>query len=320
MPRSRREFLERLGATCAVSAAGLSGCTGSPSVSTGPTTVRVGSKAFAEQRILGYLAYERLRPLDGIQAVDEIGYGDSRENWGATAAGTKHLYWEYTGTAWRELPPRRERRVTDPRRLYELAAADARERGLRMAEPASFSNEYVLVADRDWSERTGVETISDLAAHVDAGNAGFGIAVNEDFYHREDAWEGVTEYYGIGPDARERVESGRFVVTSVGLTYELLRDGRAQVASGFDTDPQLDRDSVRTLEDDREYFIPYQPAPTAHAPTVADHPVLFESLAPVVSALDEATIRDLNREVLLEGRTARTVAAEFLDRTVGAEG
>ena len=210
--------------------------------------------------------------------------------------------------------------MTDPRRLYELAAADARERGLRMAEPASFSNEYVLVADRDWSERTGVETISDLAAHVDAGNAGFGIAVNEDFYHREDAWEGVTEYYGIGPDARERVESGRFVVTSVGLTYELLRDGRAQVASGFDTDPQLDRDSVRTLEDDREYFIPYQPTPTAHAPTVADHPVLFESLAPVVSALDEATIRDLNREVLLEGRTARTVAAEFLDRTVGAEG
>jgi osmoprotectant transport system substrate-binding protein len=314
MGPTRRGYLSQAGGVGSVLLGSvLAGCADGTGESTPPPPeVRVGSKPFAEQEILGQLAYERLRASEEVQAVDEVGYGNSTENWTATADGTKHLYWEYTGTAWRELPPRREIRLTDPAELYERVARDAREQGLRMAPPAPFSNEYALVADRSWSERTGVATLSEFADHLTAGNTDVAVAVNEEFYRRDDAWRGVTSYYGVGPDARSAVESGSFLVTSIGLTYELLADGRASVASGFATDPQLAHDSLVVLTDDGDYFLPYQPSPTAHAPTVDANPVLFDTLAPVAATLDESTMRRLNRRVLLDGETPNAVARAYL--------
>lgn len=315
MPSTRRGYLRRLGEVGGVLTGGvLSGCVEAGIGSQSVPQVHVGSKPFPEQEILGYLAYERLTTIDGIQVANEIGYGNSTENWEATATGAKDLYWEYTGTAWSRLPPRREQRVTDPQQLYDLVESDARAQNIRMAQPAAFSNEYVLVADRAWSERTGVTTLAEFVAHVTDEPTAVGIAVNEDFYHRRDAWAGLTAYYGLTAEQRAALETGTFIVTSVGLTYELLDSGRVQVASGFDTDPQLSRPSLVTLADDREYFMPYQPAPTAHAPTVDDHPAIFGVLEPVVSALDAATMRRLNRQVLLENRSPRTVAKSYLRR------
>jgi len=310
---TRRGYLARVGGFGTVgTGVVLGGCSERDRRSRALPDVRVGSKPFPEQQVLGYLAYERLQSVSGIQAVDEIGYGNTRENWRATVDGVKHLYWEYTGTAWRELPPRHDRRVTDPERLSELVAADARDRGIRMAAPASFSNGYVLVADREWSERTGVSTTSEFATRLADGNTDVGVAFNEDFYHRRDGWTGLADYYGVPAETRAAVESGTFVVTSVGLTYELLSEGRAQVASGFATDPQIDRRSLVVLDDDREYFVPYQPAPTAHAPTIEAHPAVFDALEPVVTALDEATIRRLNGRVVLGDHEPRTVAQSYL--------
>lgn len=315
MPSTRRGHLRRIGAIgCSLTTGVLGGCIRTELDDRTVRSVRVGSKPFPEQRILGNLAYERLRTVDGVRAINEIGYGNSRENWTATRTGAKDLYWEYTGTAWAQLPPRRDRRVTDPRELYELVAADARERGLRLAEPSQFSNGYVLVADRDWSERTGVTTISGLTAHIAAGHTDFDVAINEDFYHRRDAWDGITAYYGLEDRQRAAIEDGTFIVTSVGLTYELIGDGRVQVASGFATDPQLDRSSIVTLEDDHDYFLPYQPVPTAHAPTVDAIPDVLEALAPVVSALDGESMRRLNRQVVVEDKPPNAVAKSYLER------
>jgi len=313
MSRTRREYLREVGRGGGI-LVGLSvaGCSEAPSGSEQPTPVRIGSKPFTEQRILGYLALERLKQVSQIQVVDEIGYGNTLENWTAVRDGVKHLYWEYTGTAWRRLPPRRDERITDPQELYSKASTDASEQGIRMARPAAYSNNWVIAVTRAWSERTGVETISEFAAHVTGGNTDFRVAFNEDFYIRPDAWPGVADFYGIPPQVRQAIESGTFYVTSTGLTYELLTEGRVDVASGFATNPQLDRDEIVELADDQTYFIPYQPSPTAYAPRIEDHPVIFDALSPVVSSLDEATIRRLNHQVVVDGRQPQAVASEHL--------
>ncbi|WP_276260303.1 glycine betaine ABC transporter substrate-binding protein [Haloglomus litoreum] len=313
MGPTRRHCLRRIGGVGGIGvASGLCGCTGTGSDRRSDPNVRIGSKSFAEQQILGYLAYHRLQRVDGIQVVDEIGYGGSLQNWNAVVSGVKDLYWEYTGTAWTELPPKHTERITDPQRLYERVRADAREHGAEMSTPAPFSNEWVLLADRGWSERTGVTTISGLVAHLNAGNTDFGVALGEDFYHRQDAWGGMADFYGLEEAALTEIESGAFIVTSIGLTYELVRDGRVQVASGFDTDPQLDRPSLVLLEDDRDYFIPYQPAPTANAATADAYPAILEELEPVAAGLDARTIRRLNRQVLVRDRQPSAVARSFL--------
>ena len=311
MSVTRRRFLTRSGGVSGVLLAGpLAGCTEEADETQNRTTIRIGSKSFPEQELLGYLAYERLRALDGVQLVDRIGYGDSERNWNGTKAGRIDLYWEYTGTAWSRLPPARDEHVNDPEELYTRVAADADEQGITMGDPAAFSNEFVLAADRSWSERTGVKTIGDLAAHIGNGESGFGIALNEAFYHRRDGWYGLTEQYGIGTELESYLNE--FVVTSIGLTYELLESGKVDVINGFATDPQLDRQAVVELDDDRDYFLPYQPAPTVYAPTAEGNPQIFEVLSPLASSLDKATMRRLNREVFLNGQSPREVARAYL--------
>jgi len=311
MTQSRRSYLRQLAGV--VAGATLGGCTSSGSDEQSVTTVRVGSESFPEQEILGQLAYERLRGVDGIQAVNEIGYGDSVENWQAVADGTKDLYWEYTGTAWSEIPPRHDERITDPGELYDRISTDAREQGIRLATPARFSNEWVLVADRAWSERTGVSTISDLASHLEDGNTDVGVAFSADFYRRGDAWPGAVSFYGIGERTRTALERAPFVVTSIGLTYERLDSDEIQIANGFATDPQIDQSSVVELDDDRNYFMPYRPFPTAHGPTIEREPRIFETLKPVADSLDRATMRDLNRRVMLDGDSPSAVASTHLE-------
>jgi len=320
MPLTRRQYLGQIGRVGGVGAAALlGGCASNQQPDTESVSVRIGSKPFAEQKILGYLAYQRLQSIDWIRAVDEIGSGNSLSNWDATAAGQQHLYWEYTGTAWMQLPPRHETRITDPNSLYERVQSDAHSQQLQLAEPASFSNEYVIVADATWAEQTGVSTISELATHLRDVDRIPGIAVNEEFFHRQDGWPGLASYYDVRTEDREKLESETFIVTSIGLTYELLEQGRVQIASGFATDPQLDLSTITVLEDDRDYFLPYQPAPTAYAPLINDHPGIFEELSPVVSVLDKPTMRNLNKQVLIDGDHPFAVATRFLNEEVAAD-
>lgn len=314
---TRRRFLGQISRAGGVAGTGIfGGCATSGELASESVTVRIGSKPFTEQKILGYLAYERLRRIDWVRAVDEIGAGNSLSNWEATAAGDQHLYWEYTGTAWLQLPPRHERQITDPESLFEHVQADADSRRLQLADPAPFSNEYVIVADASWADQGDITTISDLAAHIRNGSDSPGVAVNEEFYHREDGWCGLTIHYGIETAAGEPFQTDPFIVTSIGLTYELLEQDRVQIASGFATDPQLDRSSVTVLEDDRDYFLPYQPAPIAYAPLIDEHPEIFERLSPVVAALDKSTIRGLNSRVLRDGDHPFTVATQSLETEV----
>ena len=316
MPSTRRQLLRRLGGVGgAVTGAVVGGCARPGTSADSVSNVHVGSKPFAEQEILGYLAYHSLQQVESIQVVDEIGYGTTQTNWQATATGAKDLYWEYTGTAWLRLPPQHTERITEPQRLYKRVKADALAQDIKMGPPAQLSNGFVIAVDRSWHERTGVRTLSDLIAHFEAGNTEVGFAVGEDFYRRQDAWRGVTSYYGLEAETRATLETGTFIVTSIGLTYELLETQQVDVVSGFATDPQLDSRDIVVLEDDRQYFLPYQPVPTAHAPTIQEHPEIFDALRPVITALDKETVRTLSRDVLNNSHSPSAVAQEFLDRT-----
>jgi osmoprotectant transport system substrate-binding protein len=197
--------------------------------------------------------------------------------------------------------------------VYETVVADAATRSVRVFRPTAFDNSFVLLTDPEWQQTTGVDTLSDLAAHVNAGKTDFTVAVGEDFFTRTDGWNGLTDHYGFKSDQLAALETNLAVV-STGLTYELFRRGEATLLMGFRTDPQIPMLGLEPLEDDRDFFPPYNAVPLAFEPTVegvAGMESSLDRLGPAVGGLER--IRALNRRIVVEDASPRTVAREFLE-------
>jgi glycine betaine/choline ABC-type transport system substrate-binding protein len=311
---TRRAFL-RTG--CAGGVATIAGCAGSRlgggDGSDSGGEIVVGSKTFAENRILGYMAYEALSELTDLQVVDEIGYGATSAAWEGLTEGPLDLYWEYTGTLRLTHPPAREELVTDP----EEQAATARETieseyDLAVLSRAPFNNTYTIVTTPDWIDLTGIESLSGLADHVNAGNTDETIALGPSFYDRADGWPGLLDHYGFEPDP-VRAWGANVEVVSLGLTYEFLAGGQADLAMGFLTDGRIGVDGFEPLADDERFWPIYSPCPCVSASIVEEHPAVRDALDRIGPSIDGADrIRELNAAVTIDGRSAQQVAREHL--------
>ena len=302
---------------CGGGVAAVAGCVGDREV-VGDTSgsseeIVVGSKTFAENRILGYMAYEALNELTDLQVVDEIGYGATSTAWEGLTQGPLDIYWEYTGTLRLTHPPAREDLVTDP----EEQAATARETieseyDLAVLSRAPFDNTYTIVTTPQWINLRGIESLSGLADHVNAGNTGETIALGPSFYDRADGWPGLLDHYGFDPDS-VRAWGGSVEVVSLGLTYEFLAAGQADLAMGFLTDGRIGVDGFEPLADDEQFWPIYSPCPCVSSSLVEAYPAVREALDQIGPSIDGADrIRELNAAVTIEDRSAQQVARDHL--------
>jgi len=317
---TRRGFLRNggIGGVAALAGcAGAGGPVGNSSGSGGSTgstgTVVVGSKTFAENRILGYMAYEALSELTDLRVVDEIGYGATSAAWEGLTQGSLDLYWEYTGTLRLTHPPGREELVPDPDEQFSTARETVEsEYDLAVLSRAPFNNTYTIVTTPDWTDLTGIASLSGLADHVNAGNTDETIALGPSFYDRADGWPGLLDHYGFDPDAT-RAWGGSVEVVSLGLTYEFLAAGQADLAMGFLTDGRIGVDGFEPLADDERFWPIYSPCPCVSSTLVEEHPAVRDALDRIGPTIDGADrIRKLNAAVTMEGRSARDVARDHL--------
>ena len=311
---TRRDVL-RTG--CGGGIAAIAGCsgsrTGSASGGGSDAEIVVGSKTFAENRILGYMAYEALSELTDLRVVDEIGYGATAAAWEGLTEGPLDLYWEYTGTLRLTHPPVREDLVSDP----EEQAATARdtvesEHDLAVLSRAPFNNTYTIVTTPGWIDATGVASLGGLAERVNAGTTDDTIALGPSFYDRADGWPGLLEHYGFDPDAA-RAWGGNVEVVSLGLTYEFLATGGADLAMGFLTDGRIGVDGFEPLADDEQFWPIYSPCPCVSSSLVEEYPAVRDALDRIGPSIDGADrIRKLNAAVTIEERSAQQVARDHL--------
>jgi osmoprotectant transport system substrate-binding protein len=307
---TRRAVLKRGGAVGSAAAlASTAGCTGAITGGGGGTTVKVGSKRFTEQELLGYMSLEALRANSDVTVKNEVGLGGTTTNFKALQNGDIDLYWEYTGTAWATLPPKHDKVITDPEKIYQKVEEEFEsEHGITLLERAPFNNTYVLCANPKWSEKTGVKTISGFADYVTSGNTDFTIALDAEFQERSDGWPGLAKHYGFdGVTGKLDVKN-----VSPGLVYQIMGSGEAKVGMGFNTNPKILKYDLVVLEDDEKFFPVYNPAPMVKQKTLDNAPSVQDPLNKVASALDTDTIRNLNKKVSIDGKGAQEVAKNFL--------
>jgi osmoprotectant transport system substrate-binding protein len=260
-------------------------------------TIVVGGKNFTEQQIMTEMTAQLLR-ANGFTADKRAGMGSSVVRQ-AQENGQVHVYWEYTGTSlitYNKITDRLSMEDTY-KKVKDIDGA----KGLVWLNPSKANNTYAL-AVRGKDEKTdSLKTLSDLAKVAGKLKLGAG----PEFGDRRDGLKGLKEVYGI--------EFGEFrQFAALRLRYEALAQKQIDVANGFATDWQIAAAKFAALDDDKSLFPPYYLAPVVRMDTVANHPKVVETLERVGALLDNTTMQELNRQVEVDKKEPRQVAAQFL--------
>ena len=261
-------------------------------------TIRVGSKNFTEQFVVAEL-YAGALEAAGFTVQRRINLGATLVAHEAVRTGAIDLYPEYTGTGL--LAVMKGENDTDPARVLEkVRAFYEREFKLTWLTPSRVNNGNAIVVRPDTAKEYGLKTLSDLAKAAPKLKLGGG----SEFFDRFDGVPGLKQVYGI-----EFGESRQFA--ALRLRYDALASGAADVTNGFTTDWQIAAGKFVVLDDDKHLFPPYFLAPVIRQ-EIAKNPKVVDALDSVDAAIDTATMQELNRQVEVDKKEPRRVAAEFL--------
>ena len=306
---TRREFLRYGGAAAATAGMGATaGCT-SVLGATQPGTVQVSSARFPESILLSYMAIESVRANTDLAVLDETALGGTTMNFRAVNNGEVTTFWLYTGGGWLTMPPVRDRVIPDADKLYRAVERKMqRQHGLEYLNRAPFNNTYILITTPEWSQKTGVKTMTDFAKYVNEGNTGFTTVMGPEFRSRPDGWPGLAKHYGFADSL------GALNIRNVGasLTYQIVAKGGAQVGVGFSTNPNIPRYNLQMIEDNEDFFPIYNPAPLVNGAALEANPELRKPLNAIGPTLNTKKITRLNGRVSLDGEDPQQVARDYL--------
>ena len=260
-------------------------------------TINVGSKRFTESYVLGEILTQTMRTAGAGRIVHRQGLGNTAIVFAALESGSIDLYPEYTGTIAFEL--------LNLRRGDDLQAVEKRlaERGIGIAVPLGFSNTYALAMSESRASALDIRRVSDLARHP-----GLRFGLTQEFMNRRDGWPALKAAYGLahGADGLDH-----------GLAYSALAQGQVDVIDVYSTDARLTREAVRTLEDDRGFFPPYEAVVLHRLDFPRRHPRAWAALETLAQRIDARTMARLNAQVELGGRSFHDVAQAFIGGGTG---
>ena len=262
--------------------------------------IRIGSKNFTEQAILGEL-YRQALEAKGYDVVLKSDVGSTEIIHRALRRGALDMYPEYVGVLLSEVAEVRER----PRSAaasYELAKDFEAKSGFTLLAQTPFSDSNALGVLPAFARRHRLRTIADLRRLPGTVR----IAALPEFRTRFEGLVGLRKVYRL---RRVRVVP---VLDSAGR-YPALDSGDVEVALVFTTEGQLAGDKYVVLADPRGLFASGHVAPVVSDELLAAHGTGLQTAIDAVSrALTTPVMRQMNAAVDLDGRKPADVAQAFL--------
>lgn len=253
-----------------------------------PRPVIIGGKTFTESYVLAEVMAQLLEAR-GIAVERRTGLAGTLVAFQALQTGGIDVYVEYSGTI--------SQVILEADEALSLGAINAAliPMELELLAPLGFNNAYTLAVSGETAARYGLQSISDLSIHPDLR---FGLS--HEFRDRADGWPGVREAYDLPQDS---------VGIEHGLAYQALFQGSIDVTDAYSTDGDLLRYDLVVLEDNRGFFPGYLAMPMVRADL---DPAVKTALGLLGNRLNDVTMRAMNAEVVVQGRTPAEVAADFL--------
>ena len=97
-----------------------------------------------------------------------------------------------------------------------------------------------------------------------------------------------------------------------GITYLALEESEVDVAMGFATDGRIRKFGFVVLEDNKQFFPIYNPAPVVSEDMIERRPEVRELLNQIGPRLSTAEMIEMNYKVDVVGKKAENVAQEWL--------
>ena len=270
-------------------------------VATTPDTqpIRIGTKNFTEQRILGEL-YRQALEAKGYAVELKSDIGSSEIVHRVLRRGALDMYPEYIGVLLSEVAQRTERPPSDAA-AYDAAQAFERSNGFTLLEQTPFADQNALAVKPQFARRHNLRTIADLRKLKGTVK----IAALAEFATRFEGVDGLEKLYELrGLDIVEVAGSER---------YTLLDGGDVDVASVFTSEGQLAGDDYRVLEDPERLFASGHVAPVVNDKVLEAHgDGLRDTVDAVSRKLTTNAMRKMNGDVDLRKRKPAAVADEFL--------
>jgi osmoprotectant transport system permease protein len=166
--------------------------------------------------------------------------------------------------------------------------------------PLGFENSWELTVPRRLAEVRKLTTISDLARVSQTLRAGF----DYEFIERPDGLPGLAQTYGL--------RFGNVQGMQQALKYQAIASGELDVLDAYTTDGRLLVHDLVVLDDDRDFFPPYEAAPLVRADTLERHPSIATTLALLAGALDGDVMRAANLRLQEKGDDEVVVARDVL--------
>jgi len=263
----------------------------------------VGAKNFTEQVVLGELLAQEIEAVTGQPVERRFYLAGSYLCQQALVSGRIDAYVEYTGTALtailkQPLPPVGQRDATlvfeTVKRLY------ADRYGVRVERGLGFENTFAMVVRRDEAERWGLRTISDTVPH--AGEMRLGVGY--EFEQRPDGLRGLETTYGLEFSGEPRT-------MDLGLLYRALTSDQVDMVAGNSTDGPIRALGLVMLEDDKNYFPPYEAVPLVREDSLQRHPGIQAAMDKLAGQVRAEEMREMNNAVDGQHRDVEEVVREF---------
>lgn len=294
MKLTRKDSLALIGAALVLPKCSGGGASGA---------IRVGSKNFAEDITIAEIyaaALERAK----IPVERHMNLGSTQIATAAMQRGDIDLYPEYTGTGLIDVlrkPP-----MHDAQQIYNtVKSAYERQYGLTWLQPSPMNDSQGLATTQEIAQRYNVRTLSQCAKAASQ----LRLAAIAEFLTRADALPGLQKAYGGFIFKSNRTYE-------IGLQYQALLSGDAEVATAFTTDSQIGTENLIVLQDDLHFWPAYNVAPVVRVAALKAHPEVTSVLNKISPLLTDTVVRQLNYQVNVQHADPSEAAQQFLKEHV----
>ncbi|MUV37819.1 Choline-binding protein [Lentibacillus sp. JNUCC-1] len=281
----------------------LAACGGNKTSADGGEVFEYGAQTYSDPKIMGHIVKllvedqtdHEVEVTEDIQASPQI--------LGALDKGEFDFATLYSGEVYNNhFDEDKVEFSTDPDKTMEQAQKLFGDKyNVKWYDTTGFTNQYSIAVKQDFADENNIETLTELGVYAPDMKVGADSAWKE---RANDGYRDFVKAYGY--------EFGDVNGMEISLMYEGIAGGELDAITAYTVDPHILENDLVVLEDDKNFFAPYQGSIVAKNEVLDEYPEVKEVLDSIVGLVSTDEMTELIREVDINERKIPEVAKEFL--------